>query len=188
LKAQFKALVLGSVFLLITSFAFADNCEYIEKKNPPAQQQPSNPDHYNPSNFPTTPDPVMTPGKLCEHGVKRYAEGITYCERDVDTKLKNKIINEYDQKLGFHIRTMNRNDFKIDHFIPLSIGGSNSQENLWPQHKSVYAYSDKIEGYLHELMEKSRIKQAEAIELIKTCKLNLGRCGDIEDHLKKLND
>lgn len=136
--------------------------------------------------YPAGPDPVMTPGKLCDHGIKRYEEGITYCERDVHSELKRQIIAEYDRKLGYQIRSMNRQEFKIDHFIPLSIGGSNDPENLWPQHKSVYEHSDKLESHVANLIKASRIKQAEAIRVIKECKLNLDRCADLEDYLESL--
>lgn len=159
------------VFVALTftaSFSFADY--YFENSN----------------KFPTQPDLVMTPGKLCTHGVKRYAQQITYCERDVDSSTKRQIIADYDRKLGYQIRSMNRNDFKIDHFIPLSIGGSNDVANLWPQHKSVYEYSDRLESHVANLMTENKIKQAEAIRVIKECKLNLPRCPELEDYLKSL--
>ena len=137
--------------------------------------------------FPMNPDPVMTPGALCtspsEH---RYPEHIAYCERNVSTDTKKAIISKYDSELGYKIRQMNRGDFKIDHLIPLSIGGSNDIKNLWPQHKSVYAYSDKIESHLSNLMIDAKIKQKEAIELIKDCKLHLEKCADIQKYLETL--
>lgn len=135
--------------------------------------------------YPIGPDPEKTPGKLCEHGVKRYAQEITYCERNVSGGEKNAIIAEYDQELGFKIRTMNRMDFKIDHFIPLSIGGSNDAENLWPQHKSVYAYSDRLELLLFQAMQADKIQQMEAIRMIKECKLDLSTCAGLEDQAEQ---
>ena len=137
--------------------------------------------------FPDNPDQNKTPGHLCENpDSTRYPENIKYCERNVDTGLKNRIIAEYDKELGYGIRKMNRGDFKIDHFIPLSIGGSNDIENLWPQHKSVYKFSDPLELHVFELMQKGKIKQVEAIRVIKECKLNLDRCAELDEYLKKL--
>lgn len=162
-----NSLLLVILFTFTASFSSAD---YFEQSN----------------KYPTSPDPVVTPGKLCTHGKRRYAENIVYCERDVDSSLKRQIITNYDKKLGYQIRTMEREDFKIDHFIPLSIGGSNDQENLWPQHKSVYEYSDRLESHVANLMFEDKIKQAEAIRVIKECKLNLGRCAELEDYLKSL--
>lgn len=137
--------------------------------------------------FPDGPDSAKTPGALCVNPDEtRYPENIKYCERNVDTSLKNRIINEYDKELGFDIKKMPRGDFKIDHFIPLSIGGSNDIENLWPQHKTVYRHSDALELKVFELMQKGKIKQVEAIRVIKECKLNLGRCAELDQYLKSM--
>lgn len=174
--------------------------DYTEKKNKPATK-PNNggskPDFAVPDSaptkplpenekFPVTPNSEMTPGKLCTHGTTRYAQQITYCERNVSSGEKNAIIADYDQELGFKIRSMNRMDFKIDHFIPLSIGGSNDVENLWPQHKSVYAYSDKLELLLFQAMEADKIKQMDAIRVIKECKTELTKCSGLEAYVENL--
>ena len=137
--------------------------------------------------FPDGPHPEMTPGALCENSsTYRYDEHIMYCERSVSSSTKNKIIQAYDEELGYGIRKMPRNDFKIDHFIPLSIGGSNSVLNLWPQHKSVYEYSDPLESQVSDLMVKGRIKQAEAVQVIRDCKLHLERCEELSAYLDTL--
>jgi hypothetical protein len=137
--------------------------------------------------FPDGPDPVKTPGTLCDRPSEiRYPEKIKYCHRSVESSLKNRIINEYDRELGFDIKKMNRGDFKIDHFIPLSIGGSNNETNLWPQHKSVFKYSDPLESKAFELLQRGKIKQVEAIRVIKECKLNLGRCEELDHYLKSM--
>jgi hypothetical protein len=137
--------------------------------------------------FPQGPDLKITPGALCtKSSTYRYPEHIKYCARDVSSSLKNQIIAQYDLELGFNIRQMPRGEFKIDHFIPLSIGGANDQSNLWPQHKSIYAYSDPLESDVSNLISQAKITQAEAIRVIKECKLNLGRCAELGDYLKSL--
>ncbi|MFN3455633.1 MAG: hypothetical protein ACK41T_11800 [Pseudobdellovibrio sp.] len=137
--------------------------------------------------FPTQPDPVLTPGKLCNHPTEyRYPANIAYCERNVTQQVKKKIFEAYDKRLGFRTRTMERNDFKIDHFIPLSIGGGNDFENLWPQHKSVYEYTDRVESHVANLIAQDKITQSEAVRVVKECKLNIPRCADLEDYLKSL--
>ncbi|RYZ63685.1 MAG: hypothetical protein EOP05_23155 [Proteobacteria bacterium] len=124
--------------------------------------------------FPTHPDAQMTPGKLCSNGTtRRYPEGIPYCNRNVERGLKADIFKAYDEDLGFETRQMNRGDFKIDHYIPLCAGGSNSIENLWPQHRTVFAITDPMEPLVCEKMSEGVLKQAEAIELIKRGKNNL---------------
>jgi len=140
----------------------------------------------NGKRFPDGPNEIKTPGALCTTpSAYRYDEKIPYCERAVSSGLKNRIIADYDKELGFNIQKLPRSDFKIDHFIPLSVGGANDEGNLWPQHKSVYAYSDTIELYVFTLISKGLIKQAEAIEAVTTCKLNLEKCKQIEDDLAK---
>jgi hypothetical protein len=137
--------------------------------------------------FPVGPDLQRTPGSLCQNSAKkRYKENINYCERNVNTSDKNEIIKMYDDQLGYHIRQMNRQDFKIDHFIPLSIGGSNAKDNLWPQHKSVYSITDPLEQELSNKMVSGALTQAEAVRIIREAKLNLGRVPDLIDYVKGL--
>jgi hypothetical protein len=124
-------------------------------------------------NFPKGPDANLTPGAVCTHPTEhRYPENIDYCERDVDSMTKKAIFVQYDQ-LGVHTRTMNRMDFKIDHFIPLCMGGANDVENLWPQHKSIYNITDPLEPLLCEKMALGRLLQKDAIAYIKTAKTHL---------------
>ena len=137
--------------------------------------------------FPMGPDAQMTPGSLCDHpSTVRYPERIPYCSRDVTTGLKNEIIREYDEQLGFNVRRMRRGDFKIDHYIPLCAGGSNNQDNLWPQHKSVYAITDPLEPLVCEKMAAGRLSQAEAIEFIKEAKNDLSKAPAIIDQIQSL--
>lgn len=135
---------------------------------------------------PDGPDAQKTPGELCQRGYPRYDQRITYCERDVNGTTKAEIIAEYDTELGFDVRKLPRNDFKIDHFIPLSIGGANSKANLWPQHKSVYVITDPIESLVATLISQNKISQKDAIQAVKDCKLQLSNCEKIEDHLRSL--
>jgi hypothetical protein len=117
-------------------------------------------------NFPKGPDATLTPGALCEHPTEyRYPEKINYCERDVSSDLKKAIFVQYDQ-LGYRTRDLNRMAFKIDHYIPLCMGGANSQKNLWPQHESVYAITDPLEPLLCEKMANGRLLQKKAVEYI----------------------
>ena len=137
--------------------------------------------------FPKNPDLQETPGKLCSNPTAhRYPEQIAYCERDVDTYLKNAIIQKYDMLFGYEVRSMKRQDFKIDHLIPLCAGGANSEENLWPQHKSVYAITDPLEPVICEKMSQGKLLQAEAIKLILQAKTNLDQVPAILKKVKSL--
>lgn len=137
--------------------------------------------------FPKGPDATMTPGALCTSGnTKRYPEGIAYCERDVDRDLKRDLFRRYDVNLGYETQSMPRGDFKIDHFIPLCAGGANSAENLWPQHKSVYAITDPVEPLICQKMSDGVLKQAEAVQLIKKAKLHLDQVDSVMSYLNGL--
>jgi hypothetical protein len=83
----------------------------------------------------------------------RYKEQIAHCKRKVSTARKNKIC----KRDGVD----DRRDFKVDHIIPLSIGGSNHDTNLWCQHKSID--TAKYEYELYSDLKAGRINQKEAI-------------------------
>ncbi|MCE3011237.1 MAG: HNH endonuclease [Proteobacteria bacterium] len=135
--------------------------------------------------FPTNPDLNLTPGSTCDKpDAYRYPEKVPYCSRDVDTQLKKEVIQDYNQKLGYKIET--RAEYKIDHFIPLCMGGSNLKDNLWPQHKSVYTITDNLEFIACEKMKEGRLTQKRAIELLREAKLNLKRASAIESQINQM--
>lgn len=139
---------------------------------------------YSPD-FPVGPNQQLTPGKLCDKPAEyRYPEHIAYCERDVTYDTKEVLIQQYDKQLGYHIEKLNRDDFKIDHYIPLCAGGSNDVSNLWPQHKSVYEITDPVEPLVCKKMAEGKLKQADAIQLIIRAKNYLNQTNDV---LKILN-
>ncbi|WP_413289026.1 hypothetical protein [Bdellovibrio sp. HCB337] len=137
--------------------------------------------------YPQGPAKKLTPGQLCANpNSHRYPEGIAYCNRDVSPALKRQIIANYDKSFGYNIEGMDRKNFKIDHYIPLCMGGSNDITNLWPQHVSVYTLTDSLEEALCEKMDLGRILQKDAVILIKKAKNNLNLVAEIKlyvDHL-----
>ena len=134
----------------------------------------------NDQQFPVGPVPSVTPGQLCNHPSSyRYPEKIAYCERDVSPEVKRAVIKIYDDRFGYKIENMDRHDFKIDHYIPLCMGGSNDSSNLWPQHKSVYEITDPLEPALCAKMAEGRLKQADAIKMVKDAKADLSKVEDI---------
>lgn len=136
-------------------------------------------------NFPKGPNPQLTPGAVCDTpNAHRYPEQIAYCNRNVASDLKNEIIQDYDKQLGFSIESMPRSDFKIDHYIPLCMGGANDRTNLWPQHKSVYTITDQFEQISCDKMAKGTLLQKDAIELIREVKNDLSKAQEV---MKKLN-
>ncbi|MNL19344.1 hypothetical protein D3C87_1405380 [compost metagenome] len=99
--------------------------------------------------------------------------------------MKAAIIRQYNTELGFDIRGNERGQFKIDHLIPLCAGGSNNQNNLWPQHETVYRHTDMIEQVACEKMAEGLIRQKDAVALILEAKHDLTKAAGI---LKELQD
>jgi hypothetical protein len=130
--------------------------------------------------YPQGPNPNLTPGETCTHAsTYRYPERIPYCDRNVTSDLKRAIIARYDRQLGYRIESMQRSKFKIDHYIPLCMGGSNDASNLWPQHESVYTVTDPLEPILCEKMAQGKLKQADAIDMIREAKNDLSKVSAI---------
>ncbi len=119
---------------------------------------------------PLAPDET-TSGALCSEENSdfteyRYGEEIPYCERNVSSGLKNEIYRAYG------VPAKCRSEYTIDHFYPLSLGGDNSRENLWPEHKAVKATRQNLELVLYKQLSKGEIKQAAALALIRKEKMN----------------
>lgn len=136
--------------------------------------------------FPLGPEASMTPGSLCDRPDEyRYAERIPYCNRDVDSSLKKDIFNEYRLQ-GYRLNPNERSSYKIDHLIPLCAGGSNRENNLWPQHKSVYDRTDPLESIGCEKLKDGKIKQAQLIKKILSAKNDLSLVGETYKYLISL--
>ncbi|MBC7457374.1 MAG: hypothetical protein H7235_03790 [Bdellovibrionaceae bacterium] len=131
--------------------------------------------------FPTQPLALLTPGVLCtEPDAYRYPENIPYCSRDVDSKMKKAVIKLYmSQFPGFAITVETRNEYKIDHYIPLCMGGANVVENLWPQHMSIYQYTDNLELEICKELEAGAISQLVAVAKIKFAKNHIDQLKEI---------
>jgi hypothetical protein len=162
-----KALILSTgLFLIFSQVSFAQDAQ---------------------DKFPIGPNPQMTPGSLCQQPDSyRYAEQIPYCNRAVSSDLKNDVIHTYDQQLDFTIEQMDRQKFKIDHFIPLCAGGGNDRENLWPQHESVYTITDPVEPLICDKMAAGTLKQADAITYVRRAKLDLSQVPAVLQELNAL--
>jgi hypothetical protein len=120
--------------------------------------------------YPTRPNPVETQGERCNQNDSdfkefRYNEQIPYCIRNVDSRKKTQIYDAY------RIPVECRHRYTIDHFLPLSIGGNNSDFNLWPEHKLVKATRPKLEIELYNSIKNGLITQEEAIKIIKNEKM-----------------
>ena len=121
--------------------------------------------------FPKIPNGDRTPGSICttEHDdfkEFRYREKIPYCARGVSSSLKKRIYRQY--KIPLECKSL----YTIDHLIPLSIGGDNSKENLWPEHKKIKKLRQNLEFRAYLDLKKGKITQEEAIERVLHAKFN----------------
>lgn len=122
--------------------------------------------------FPLTPNPAWTTGDICtrqnpDYEQDRYPEKIAYCNRNVDSQTKTKIYDLY------HVPKECRDRYTIDHFIPLSIGGTNSPANLWPEHRLVKDTRRTLESDVFELVKAGKIAQKNAVQAIMKAKTTL---------------
>jgi hypothetical protein len=123
--------------------------------------------------YPKGPETQLTPGSYCDRpDTYRYPERIAYCNRDVDPQLKADVFKEYRNQ-GYRLDLKHRNDYKIDHLIPLCAGGSNHEDNLWPQHVSIYTLTDPLESVGCEKLKAGKIKQVDLVALIISAKKDL---------------
>lgn len=136
--------------------------------------------------YPKAPEAVLTPGSLCSNPDQyRYSEKIAYCKRDVNGNLKQHIFEDY-RKMGYHLPTSKRSDYKIDHFIPLCAGGSNREDNLWPQHFSVFKITDPLELIGCQKLKEGKLTQNELVKRIILAKNNLSKAPQVLQYLKSL--
>lgn len=110
-----------------------------------------------------------TEGSLCtsydrDFDEYRYEEGIAHCRRNVATWRKDAVCRRDG--------VSDRSGFTVDHIIPLSIGGSNHDDNLWCQHKSLSVTGAEYDAYL--MMRDRGAFQADAIDFILDKKFNYG--------------
>ncbi|MBC7662000.1 MAG: hypothetical protein H7249_20085 [Chitinophagaceae bacterium] len=137
--------------------------------------------------FPIDADASLTPGVRCSHADQiRYPEKIAYCVRNVTSVTKRSVIAEYDSKLGYNIENMDRTLFKIDHYIPLCMGGDNARANLWPQHKEVFTRTDPIEETICMVLARGKLTQDESIEQMIYAKAHLEETSAILQKMKNL--
>ena len=119
--------------------------------------------------YPTKPDarfnyPHFCTDKSPELREVRYANKVAVCTRNVTSATRTKIYEKYQ------IPPVERTNYTIDHLIPLFMGGSNDEANLWPQHKSISTAT--MEGIIFGKLSRGDISYQEALNEILNLKLN----------------
>ena len=77
---------------------------------------------------PIMPDPKLTPGDVLDVTLADIQEhGYSAKVRNVPVSVKREVYASYG------IEHWNKGEYEVDHLISLSLGGSNSKKNLWPE-------------------------------------------------------
>lgn len=96
------------------------------------------------------PDPALTPGEvlttdlsaICTHG---YSASV----RKTTSQMKNETYRAYGVRGS-------RKHWKIDHLVPLCLGGADTMKNIWPSNFKAGKYNaatkDRLELKIHELV------------------------------------
>jgi hypothetical protein len=100
---------------------------------------------------PILPDPKLTPGDVFDVTIQDVCTpGYSRKVRAVPRALRKQAYAQYG------IASANEGDYQMDHLIPLSLGGSNSIRNLWPQSYHTAPWNahvkDVLEVRLHNLV------------------------------------
>lgn len=92
------------------------------------------------------PNRALTPGDAAEHDATQVcAVGDARRHRAVSYKIRDRVYLAYGIPRGHR-----QGRYRIDHLIPLELGGSNRQLNLWPQPLEDSRLKDRVESQLHE--------------------------------------
>jgi hypothetical protein len=117
------------------------------------------------------PDPVKTPGAVRTTDRAEICNTKTKDVRDVSGSLKEAVRRSYGMSHKRDGWCNGEEACEIDHLIPLAIGGSNDQTNLWPQpydrERRWNAHmKDRLEVRLRKLICKQGLDPVEAQTLV----------------------
>ena len=117
--------------------------------------------------YPKTPDIKIAPGRLCHESDPdftgyRYMQRVPTCRRNVSYKTKNKICLLYGVD--------DRRNYTVDHIIPLSLGGSNHESNLWCQHRDIF--TGYLEYYYFRMLRDNRMRHVATVHSLLSWKYN----------------
>lgn len=96
------------------------------------------------------PNHQLTPGRwetsltaeyLCNHSTDE--------RRNVTAATKRKVFAEY--RITYPAPAQ-RDQYEVDHLVPLTLGGTNDVANLWPEQAPGFHDKDRLELKLHELV------------------------------------
>ncbi len=111
------------------------------------------------------PDPKLTPGEIATNDIALVCkQGYSASVRKTTQEMKNQVYRAYKIK--------NRNGLKIDHLVPLSLGGADTIKNIWPSDFKAGKYNaaakDRLELKVREMVCRREISVTEGQKLFLT--------------------
>lgn len=98
---------------------------------------------------PLLPNPKLTPGRIAR--TEKDRGGVT-------VEMEQKVFARY------HLPWASRAAFKIDHLIPLELGGADTIDNLWPQSLRARPYGPERKELLAEVLLRRIAKREMTLE------------------------
>lgn len=95
------------------------------------------------------PNPKLTPGKVAQNEKDR---------RGVTVEMEQKVFARY------RLPWASRAAFKVDHLIPLELGGADAIDNLWPQSLRARPYGPERKELLTEVLMQRIAKRQMTLE------------------------
>jgi hypothetical protein len=93
------------------------------------------------------PDPRLTPGSVAT------SDKIIICRPDYSKSVRHTSSRLKQEVYRVYGIDKNSGHYEIDHLVPLSIGGADTGDNLWPESRDTRPWNahlkDKLESYLH---------------------------------------
>jgi hypothetical protein len=153
---KFLTQLLAVLIFLITASA----CSYVPGAPVPSHRDTSE-ERGTRDSF---PDPRLTPGDaLAVTREDVCTPGYTKKVRNVPAKVKNRVYQSYGRSRQPGVCC------EVDHLIPLELGGSNRDTNLWPELYDIEwnaKVKDRIEDRLHKLVCAGELDLATAQQAI----------------------
>ncbi len=113
------------------------------------------------------PNPKLTPGVACAEQDPDfkgfdYPSHVARCNRNISTLEKQRVAANYG-----NIPASEWKNYEFDHLLPLCAGGSNSDQNLWPQPIDEAHLKDALEVQICTAMKAGTMTQDEAFKKVR---------------------
>jgi hypothetical protein len=112
------------------------------------------------------PDPDVTPGAIFDD-----VTAVDVCDAHYTQGIRQPRYNrKVEAFAGYGISIHDRDRYQVDHLVPISLGGSNAVENIWPQPVDApgAAEKDALEVQLHALVCSQQLTLEQAQQAIAT--------------------